>query len=252
MELAPYYGEKPLTVSDISVKIRSSDRKRVLELTERTLKGITEVKDEDTFTAARRAAGELKAIHGEIYDSKRAAKRPFEMVLASIEDLAKELIGKVEAEEVRIAGLLKGYVKQLEQKKKDQERLERAAKAAEEAAHRQKVRQMQSNHETPEAIDAIEIARALDLEIAAMNQEPEKGLVPGGRVSHPWKFKLVNAEATVNAGCIRLLKIELDILSCQDAVRAQLEIAPDHAPTLPGIEVTQDITVTIKAASRIT
>jgi hypothetical protein len=251
MELSPYYGEKLLTVSDISVKIRSSDRKRVLELTERTAKDITEIKDEDSFTAARRAAGELKAVHGEIYDSKRGAKKPFETVLASIEDLAKELIGKVEVEEARIAGLLKGYVKQLEQKKKDQERLERQMKALEEAAHKEKVRELQSNNASPEAIHNFEIERSLDLEIAAMNQEQEKGLVPGGRVTHPWKFKLVNAEATVKAGCIRLLKIELDILNCQDAVRAQLEIAPDHAPALPGIEVTQDISVTIKAASRI-
>jgi hypothetical protein len=250
MELSPYYGEKLLTVSDISVKIRSSDRKRILDVIATTAKEITEIKDEDSFTAARRAAGVLKMIHGEIYDSKRSAKKPFEMVLASIEDLAKEMIGKVEVEEARIAGLLKGYVKLLEQKKKDQERLERAVKAAEEAAHRQRVSQLQADGQT-QAAQLAELERGLDLEVAAMNQEQEKGLVPGGRVTHPWKFKLVNAEATVKAGCIRLLKIELDILSCQDAVRAQLEIAPNHAPALPGIEVTQDISVTIKAASRI-
>jgi hypothetical protein len=252
MELSPYYGEKLLTVSDITVKVRSSDRKRVMDLTQRTAKDITEVKDEDSFTAARRAAGELKAAHGEIYDSKRGAKKPFEVVLASIEDLAKELIGKVEAEENRIGLLLKGYVKELEQKKKDQERVERQMKAAQEAAHQKRMREMQFNHESPQAIYEAEMARALELEVAAMAMEPEKGLVPGGRVAHPWKFKLVDAEATVKAGSIRLLKIELDILSCQDAVRAQLEIAPDHPPALPGIEVTQDITVTIKAASRIT
>jgi hypothetical protein len=250
MELAPYYGENPLTVSDVSVKIRSSDRKRVLDLTERINKEITEVKDDDSFTAARRAAGELKAAHGEIYDAKRGAKRPFEAVLTSIEDLAKELIGKVEAEENRLAQLLKGYVKQLEAKKRDEQRLDRAKKALEEKAHEERVNRLQADGQT-QAAQLAELERGLELEVAAMNIEPEKGLVPGGRVTHPFKFKLINAEATVKAGCIRLLKIEVDILACQDAVRAQLEIAPDHAPALPGIEVTQDISVTIKAASRI-
>jgi hypothetical protein len=250
MELAPYVADKLLTVSDITVKIRSSDKKRILELTERIKKEITEVKDDESFTLARRAAGELKAAHGEIYDSKRAAKRPFEAVLASIEDLAKELIGNVEAEEERLATLLKGYVKVLEQKKREDQRLERAKKALEEKAHEERVNRLQADGQT-QAAQLAELERGLELEVAAMNIEPEKGLVPGGRVTHPWKFKLVNPEATVKAGCIRLLKIEVDILACQDAVRAQLEIAPDHPPALPGIEVTQDISVTIKAASRI-
>lgn len=250
MELAPYYGERPLTVSDVSVKIRSSDRKRVLDLTERTNKEITEVKDDDSFTAARRAAGELKAMHGEIYDAKRGAKRPFEAVLTSIEDLAKELLGKVEAEEARLAQMLKGYVKQLEAKKRDEQRLEQAKKALAEKVHQERINNLEAQGQAEQA-QLAELERGLGLEVAAMSIVSEKGLVPGGRVTHPWKFKLVDPSATVKAGCVRLLKIEVDILACQDAVRAQLEIAPDHFPALPGIEVTQDTSVTIKAASRI-
>lgn len=250
MELAPYYNKEPLTVTNITVLIRSGDRQRIQEIVERTKKEITEVKDQDSFTLARRAAGELKAVHGEIYDSKRSAKRPFEAVLASIEDLSKELLGGVEAEEERITNLLKGYVKMLEQKKKDQERVIKAVKAAEEKAHQQKIQALQADGQAEAAAQA-ELLRNLELEVAAMNMEPEKGLVPGGRVTHPWKFRLVDPEQTLKAGAKRLLKIEVDFLACQDAVKAQLEIAPDHVPTLPGIEVTQDTSVTIKAVSRI-
>ena len=89
VDLLPYYGEQPLTVGNITVKVRTSDRKRTAELIKRTSKEVTTVNDQDSFTAARRAAGELKASQNEIYDSKRSAKRPFEAVLQAIEDLSK-------------------------------------------------------------------------------------------------------------------------------------------------------------------
>jgi hypothetical protein len=77
--------------------------------------------------------------------------------------------------------------------------------------------------------------------------EADKSLVPGGRVTHPWKFELIDVEAVIKGGAKRLLRIELDILACQDSVRAQLEIAPDQPPSLPGIKVTRETKVIVRA-----
>lgn len=250
MELVPQYGEKPLTFTDISVRIRSSDRKRINELAQRAAKEVTRVDSPEAFTIARRLAGEIKAAKAEIYDSKRAAKKPFEAVLNSIEDLAKELNGVLDEQEARLLALLKLYAKGLEEKQKEEQRLERARKAAEEKAHQEQVRKLEAEGKA-EAARLAELQHSLDSEVRAMAMTPQPGLIPGGRLLHPWKFKLLDPVATVKANCIRLLKIDLDILACQDAVRAQLEIAPDHTPSLPGIEVTRETSVQIKATSRI-
>lgn len=276
MDLVPYFGETPFTASQITVQIRASDKTRAQALVKRTSAAITAVNDEATYTAARRAAGELKNFAKEIYESKRNAKRPFEAVEAAIEDLAKELSAPIDVEQNRIIELMTAHVRKLELEKKEAERKLLRQREAEERAHQEKMWQLQAEKEkaekearaaqdelkrreahieaeirNQELLDA-ETARNLEIEVRAMTTEPLPGVVPGGRVTHPHKFRLVDAVQTVKAGSIRLLRIELDILACQDAVRAQLEIAPDREPTLPGIEITQETKINIKATSRIT
>ena len=246
MELIPFYGENQLSASHITVRIRASDRQHAKALVARTQAEIKAVTDEPSYTAARRAAAELKNLSKEIYQAKRAAKSPFEAVTASIEDLAKEITGPVDTELERVLEVMTGYVRALEKKQKEAQRALQKRLDEEEKAHQETLRQLEESKRAQ-----AELERSLELEVRAMTTVPLPGVVPGGRVTHPWRFKLLNATETVRAGCIRLLRIELDLLSCQDAVRAQLEIAPDKAPTLPGIEVTQDINIIIKASSRI-
>jgi hypothetical protein len=275
MELAPYYGEQPLTVSNIVVRVSGADRKRVNEVVMRSKQEIVAVKDDDAFMQARRVAGELKATEKEIQDSKRAAKRPFEAIINALDELAKEVASPVVVEQHRVLDLIAGYVRQLEQKQKEELARQQALRDAEEQAHQAKLREMQLAREAAErrareAEDELARAKAkaeadaqrqkladaqqmrdLELEVRAMNMEPVKGLVPGGRVSHPFKFKLLDAEKAVAAGLVRLLRIELNIPNCQDAVKSQLERNPDAQPVLPGIEISQEISVAIKPSSRI-
>lgn len=246
MELVPFYGENQLTASQITVRIRTSDRQHAKAVVARTAAEIKEVIDEETYTRARRAAAELKNLSKEIYQAKRAAKSPFEAVAASIEDLAKEVIGPVDAELDRVINVMTGYVRNLEAKQKAAQKALQQRLDEEERQHQERLKLLEDAKR-----QQAELERSLELEVRAMTTEPMPGVVPGGRVTHPWKFKLINAAETVKAGGIRLLRIELDVLACQDSVRSQLEIAPDKEPTLPGIEVTQDISITIKAASRI-
>lgn len=246
MELTPFYEEAALSASRITVRIRTSDRKFAKDLVERTSKEINVVNDEASYTAARRAAAELKNLTKEIYSAKRAAKSPFEAVAASIEDLSKEIMQPVEAELARVIQVMTGYVRALEDKQKAAQKALKERLDQEEREHQERVKLLEETTR-----QQAELERSLELEVRAMSTEPARGVVPGGRVTHPWKFKLRDAKETVLAGGIRLLRIELDVLSCQDSVRAQLEIAPDKEPTLPGIECYQDISITIKAASRI-
>jgi hypothetical protein len=97
-----------------------------------------------------------------------------------------------------------------------------------------------------------ELAKEMALEIAQIGADkPKRGLVPGGRVNHPFEFRLKNIREVIQAGCINLLRWELDIRACQDSVRAQLEIDPSREPTLPGIEVTRKINVSVRASARV-
>lgn len=246
MELLPFYGENQLSASHITVRIRASDRQHALALVSRTQAEIKAVTDEETYTKARRAAAELKNLSKEIYQAKRNAKSPFEAVTASIEDLAKEITSPVDKELERVIEVMTGYVRTLERKQKEAQRALQKRLDEEEKAHQETLQKLEESKRA-----AAELERSLELEVRAMTTVPAPGVVPGGRVTHPWKFKLIDAAQTVREGCIRLLRIELDVLNCQDAVRGQLEIAPDKAPSLPGIEVTQDINIIIKASSRI-
>jgi hypothetical protein len=272
MELSPYYGEQALAVADITVRIRSTDRERINELVAKSQAENKAVTDEQSFNRAKRSVSNLKATEQEIYKAKRAAKTPFEVVLEKIEGLAKDLSKPVIDEQARIIELMKKRVIELEAQRAAEAKKLREKQEAEERAHRMKVRELElqraeAERKAREAEDALarklaqeeaarkleavnnaETMRLLELEVASMLQEPVHGIVRGGRVAHPWTFKLLNAEQTVRAGSIRLLRIELDVRACNDAVRAQLEIAPDHVPTLPGIEVTQDLSISIKAA----
>lgn len=246
MELVPFYGEQPLAGSNVTVRVRASDRQFIKELIARTTKEVTVVNSEETYTQARRAAAQLKAVSKEVYQAKRAAKTPFEAVTTAIEDLAKELGTPVDKEEERIINLMTGYVRELERKQKQLLKEQQKKLEEQERAHQEKIRQMEEKERAQ-----AQLLHELEMEVQAMNAEPLKGVVPGGRITHPFKFRLIDAAETVKAGALRLLRIELDILSCQDSVRSQLEIAPDREPTLPGIEITRETSISIKASSRI-
>jgi hypothetical protein len=274
MELIPYYNQEQLAARDIEVRLNGEDRARVTELCKRTAT-VTSVHDEASFQAARRAASELKAAATEINSSKRFCKLPFEAVLSAVEELAKEVLQPVGNEQRRIQALLNNYVEKLEAQAREAERKRAEELRAQQLAHEQQIRAMEAAKQKAEetarkAVDEAErerakteaarnelllaqaeLERTLELEVASMEQEPSRGLVPGGRVDHPFKFRLVDAEKTVKAGCIRLLRVELNILACKDSVRSQLEIAPDRDPELPGIEVTRAINVSVKPASKI-
>jgi hypothetical protein len=259
MKLIPYYGDKELTVSDIVVQVSQEDRKRVTDLVKRTA-AITQVTDKSEFTNARNAAGELKSLIAEITASKRSAKRPFEAVLNSVEELSKQVLEPVGDEQKRVLDLIAGYVRLLEEEAKEAERKRKEALEAQQRKHDEEMRKMRLQMEQASRDEAAKIAQGiersemlanLELELAAMNQGPAKGLVPQGSVRHPFKFRLVDAEKTVKNGCISLLRIELNLLNCQDAVKRLLEIDPKCTPQLPGIEVTQEIQVSVRATSQI-
>jgi hypothetical protein len=274
MDIVPYYGEQQLTASALLVRVNPDDRERINALCKRTSQ-LNEVIEQEDFVMARRFAAELKAMSNEIADSKRSAKRPFEAVLGAIESLAKEVNAPVAKEQQRILEQLNAYVEHLEELKRESERRRAEEAKAQKAAYERKIQEIEYAKAKAEALakaanTAVEAERAkteaayrdlalaqaqldrqLDMEIAQMSQEPPKGLVDGGRVDHRYKFKLLNAEQTVKAGCIRLLRVELNILNCQDSCRAQLEINPDKEPELPGIQVTKHTSVSVKAASRI-
>jgi hypothetical protein len=248
MEIVPVVGEEPITSSNVEIRVNALDRQRVQALVERT-KIVTKVNDQETFTEARRVASELKGMLDEIETSRKQSKTPFTAVGRAIDDLAKDIAQPVQSAQNRILGLLSGYVAKLEAARKEEQRREaEARRIAQEEADR-KVREAKSAQEKQVAELARELAA--DVEELGKDSEPPRGLVPDGRVSHGYDFELADVNMVVRAGSWRLLRWELDILACRDSVRAQLELAPDREPELPGIKITKRINVSVKAAARI-
>jgi hypothetical protein len=275
MEIIPFIGTEPVTVSSISVKVNPDDRGRAERLVLRT-GVITRVEDKGGFNFAKKAAGELKAMIDEIVDSKKAAKRPFSTVEQAIEDLATEVLQPVADEHKRILAMLNGYVARLEALQKEEERKKAARLQAQIEAERAKVREAQlaqlraeeqarkaedevsrikaqeEMRRRAEAAEQAQLAAEMAGEISQIGAKPKESLVPGGRVGHKWDFVLANVRETVKAGCWNLLRWELDKLACQDSCKAQLEINPDAEPTLPGIKVSRSISVSVRASAKIT
>lgn len=274
MELVPYVGENQLTASSVIVRVSPEDRKRVASLVERT-RSVTTVVDNNDFNTAKKLAGEAKAMLDEIETARKASKAPFRAIGTALDELAAEVGGPLAAQHQRILVNLNTYVAELERKVKEEERKKAEALRIQEEANARKlqeaaakvaaaelqareaqneverVRAQQDARNKQLALAEALLAQQLDAEIAGIgNDKPKPGLVPGGRVDHPWKFQLDDVRAVIKAGHLRLLKWTLDLRACQDAVRSQLEKDPNAQPTLPGIQVWQEISVSVKASAR--
>jgi hypothetical protein len=274
MEIQPYVGDTQLSASSVVVRVNPADRTRVADLIKRT-GTVQAVTDNNDFNTAKRLAGEAKALLDEMEAAKKAAKQPFVAVGRAIDGLVVEVGEPLAQEHKRILAMLNSYVAELERKAKEEERKrleqERIREAEnqrklQEAAQKVAAAELQARQAKDEAerlraqkdaaqrqlalAEAI-LAQQLDSEIAGIgNDKPKPGLVPGGRVDHPWKFELLDVLETIKAGRLRLLKWTLDIRACQDAVRDQLNADPNCTPTLPGIRCWQEISVSVKASAR--
>lgn len=276
IQIQPYFGEEVITSSNVEVRVNPDDRARALALVERT-KNITYVTDKASFEEARQAAGQLKGMLDEIETARKQSKQPFTAVGRTIDDLAHKVADPVLNEHKRILAQLNRHVAELEAARKMQERLEAEAKRkAQEESDRRVQEAELAKAKAEEALrlatDEIETAkfkliaqqrenmllqeqlrRELQADVDELEpREPVPSLVPGGRVDHVYDFELVNVQATCDARCYRLLRWELDIMACRDAVKNLVEmLPPDQEPTLPGIKITKRLSVSVKASSRI-
>jgi hypothetical protein len=254
MQITPFVGETIVSSDTVSIRVNPKDRERADDLVLRT-STITMVKDEHTYAAAREAAGQLKSMLTEIADSQKAAKGPFTSIVNTISALAKDVAEAVKTEHERILRICSAYVAKIEAEEEAKRVQLRKAQAEAEA------RIEEARRAALAAKTKAEIAQAhLNLASASVHRDgityaiaqEKPALVPGGRLTHPWRFELVDPLATLKAGAgaKRLLRIEVDFLACQDSVRAQLEKNPDQVPSLPGIRVIRETKVTIKATAQ--
>lgn len=271
MQIVPFIGETPINTSTFSIRVDPEDRRRVEQLTERASQ-IALVNDTDSFALAKHCAGQIKALLIEIDAARKESKRPQATMNNAIDELAERVAAPLATEQKRILAMLNEYVARQEaaekaearrreealraqvaeqqRKLKDaqeaQARAEAEARKAEDAASR--MRAQAEAQRRQEAAEDAQLAQELALEASRIaEQVPPRGKVPGGRVDHPYEFALVNVEETVKAGCWRLLRWELNKMACADSVRAQREINPEAEPVLPGIKITQRVSVSVRA-----
>jgi len=251
MQILPYVGETIVSSGTVRIEVNPQDRDRADDLILST-STISIVKDERTFKSARDAMGQLKSMLNEIIAGEKSAKQPFSAIVTRIGQLAKDVGLQVKAEHDRIQALTSRYVAALEAAEAKRREEARKAQAEAETQIRQAQRAAElAKSEKEKARTQLQLAQAQVKHetLVADNQAREaQTLVPGGRVTHPWRFQLIDPEAVVKAGAKRLLRFELDLLACQDSVRAQLEIAPDKMPELPGIRITRETKVSVKAS----
>ena len=255
MEISPYYGNEPLAINSVVIRVNPGDKKRAQALLAET-SAVVAVTDNDTFAQAKYAAGQLKSLLNEIEASRKATKQPFDAVIQAIAETAKGVAVPVGDEHKRILSLLNGYVARLEQARRAEERAKREEAARIQAEHDRKIAEAREAQARADAQAQMllaaqaQLSKEIAAELAELDREPAKAFVAGGRVDHKYTFRLVDVTQTIRAGALRLLRFEIDHLACQDSCRAQLDIDPNQEPTLPGIQVTRTINVSVKARSQ--
>lgn len=253
MQLTPYLGDTPIETDKFHCEADPKATKRIAGLLHRTWE-ITHVRDEAEAQVATRMAGEIREMEEEINLAKRQTKGPIRAIENGIEAVAKELLGPVLEEKRRIGNLLAEWVKQREAAmreayRKGQEALRKAEEArrrAEEETKKAKseIERMKAEQVAMEA-KIIEGMQAQQLELA----KEGKATLPGTKVSHPLHFRLLSLKTVVDAGLESILRIELDILACNDIVRGQMAQGK-FEPEIPGVEITQDTVVHVRAMRR--
>jgi hypothetical protein len=262
-------GEIP-TVQEVP-----ADRERVLQLVHRSVQ-IQSVQDSVSFAMAKRIASEIKAMEDEILAAKKYVKTPIRSMENAIEQLAKEIAQPLLAEKGRIGELMGAYVQQLEAAAKEEARKRHEALQRQREQHDREIYEARkakelAEAETRQAKDEATraIARGQAMEKALALAQAQLGAdlaeeasqigknkiemptVAGGRIDHRWKFKLVDARTLVSYGLWQCVRIELDVLGCNDVVKAQLARNPDTDPIIPGVEITRETNIHMRAASRI-
>lgn len=257
-----------------TIQVNESDLGRVTRLVDQCT-AITTINDQASLDTATALAGRVKALINEVMDSRKAAKRPFAAVEQAIDNRADQIASGLQSQDKRIRGLMASYVAQVEaQQKAERERREAQLRAEKERlekiAAEARAAQLKAEAEARAAKDEAERVRAelrakrleearLDAELDQVlasevanlnNRKPTPGLVRGGRVNHPWNFKLVDPQEAVRKGFGRCLRFEPDILACRDVVRAQLEReGPDAMPRIPGFEISRETSVSVRASA---
>jgi hypothetical protein len=272
MEIVPYYGDQQLELKRVRVRVNPEDGKRFRGLVEGSRSTILDVSNSAEYAVATQVAGQLKGISNEILKGKKLAGEQFQEVLLEIGKQAGQLLDMVEAEHKRVLALLNTYVAKLEAERTEIERqrqeelrqqqeehdrkiwearealakAELEARQARDEAARERARAQAKTKEL--AVVQEQLAKELDDELSLIGAEKRaRGLVPGGRVDHLYEFRLLDIAETIRSGALVLLRWEVDHRACQDSCRRQLEIDANREPTLPGIQVTRKISVSVRA-----
>jgi hypothetical protein len=253
MMITPYVGDIAVSTKSVTIAVNPADRERIDDLVMSACT-ISKVSDDKTYQAARNMAGQLKSMLNEISDAAKSAKRPGNEVNDAISQLAKDISQSVVKEQTRILGLITRYVAKLEQEKAKRMAEQRAREEeAQRAISEARAAAALATSEAQKARAQLDLARAeLAREIvkSTAQAEEEKPLAPGGRVTHPWKFRVTDPNQVVAKYGLSLFRWELDILACQDLVKAQLEKNPGCPPEIAGIEVSRETKVTINATAK--
>lgn len=251
MQLVPVIGTEPVRSDAFSIVVDKGDLKRISALV--LAAALIDSVSEDTLDQATEMAGRIKTMIAEIQDAKRSAKRPFEAVEQAIENRAKAVSADLDKEGKRIHALIRTHVGKIESEQQAiaKRNAEIEAKAQAEIAEYRRKAQAERNEKEKARLLEEAMDKELLLEVEQIgNEKPEPPHVPGGRVSHPWKFKVTDLKALVASGGGRLIRWEIDKLACQDLMRELTERQPpDYIPEIPGLQITREVSVSIRASA---
>lgn len=222
------------------------------------IKGVT---DQKGMRSAERTLSELRGLEEEITTSKKWIKSPIQQILNAIEGYAKELSAPVTFQKERIAKLASGYIKDLEaaraaEEHKREEEVKRQMEALEAQKNEALRLAQQAKDEAERARQAqaaaeAQLAAEMAQEIANIRKPPLAPIkVTGGRVNHDHEFKLINVrELVATEGGWELLRYELDLLSCKDRVKSQIDRG--LKPEIPGVQITPTTKLHMRPGARI-
>lgn len=234
--------EMVTTVGNNALVLNTAERSLGEEVSviENSAQGVI-VYDDASYAAAAEITKKIKQMQKKVKDYweplRVSAKRTYDDVLGK----KKAMIEPLDEAEKIIKGKMAGFVKQKEMERRAQEEALRRAAQAEADRKLEEAVKLEANADTEKAEAAMAEAEVYDDAASGVVVVSSTPKVDGVSTSKTWKITGIDiTKVPVTFNGVQLLKVdEKEVMRLIRATKGQIQI--------PGIEYTQDISVSIRS-----
>lgn len=205
---------------------------------------------------------DVHELASEIEKARRLIKEPYLEICRSIDAVAREAVGQLNAEKIRLAELVGSYQQQLEDRRRqiereqqaERERLEREAAEAKAAADAKLQAELAAAKSEADRRAAELAAEAEKQRIADLVEQNKQAYAPpppapkeqGQLVRRQWAFRITNDFELLRGHPDWVRRIEWDRLRIKEFLNSRSQDLEQGKLQIPGLEVTAETISTIR------